>query len=90
MRFGVEEGSGYEPVPLKAVTEVDGIVRTALERQAPNLPGLLRLFNAHLLLLPESTRYRHPGRVTICRRPGIRMWAPGFCPTDVWQWSPAT
>lgn len=60
MRFGVEEGSGYEPVPLKRVTEVDGIVRIAIERQSPHLPQMLGLFNTTHLLLPQSIRYRHP------------------------------
>ncbi len=60
MRFRVEEGSGYEPVPVRAVTEVDHLVREALDRQSPNLPDLLGLFNARTLLLPEGTRYPHP------------------------------
>jgi hypothetical protein len=60
MRFGVEEGSGYEPVPIRAVTQVDGLVRQALDRQSPELPRLLALFNAHTLLLPQSTRFPHP------------------------------
>lgn len=83
MRFGVEEGSGYEPVPLKAVTEVDGLARVALERQSAAVPNLLRLFNAHLLLLPEATRYPHPALEEVDARgvtalavkdPGPRMW----------------
>jgi len=84
MRFGIEEGSGYEPVPLKAVTEVDGLVRAALDRQSPALPNLLWLFNARLLLLPESTRYPYPGLDEVPARgvtalrvqdPGPRLWA---------------
>lgn len=83
MRFGVEEGSGYEPVPLRTVTEVDGLTRSALERQSSNLPNLLRLFNAQFLLLPESTRYHHPALENVeargvtalrVRRPGPRAW----------------
>lgn len=65
MRFGVEEASGYEPVPLQAVTEVDAIVRTAMERKSPSLPNLLGLFNATAVLLPEMTRYRHPALQTV-------------------------
>jgi hypothetical protein len=60
MRFGVEEGSGYEPVPIRAITEVDGLVRTALARHSPSLPSLLGLFDTRVLLLPQSTRYRYP------------------------------
>jgi hypothetical protein len=60
MRFGVEEGSGYEPVPVRSITEVDGLVREALRRQSPQLPMLLGLFNTQTLLLPQSTRYPHP------------------------------
>jgi hypothetical protein len=83
MRLDVEEGSGYEPVPLKSVTDLDGLTRVALERQATNLPNLLRLFNAQLLLLPEATRYRHPALQELDARgvtalavtdPGARMW----------------
>jgi len=68
MRFGVEEGSGYEPVPISYLTEVDGLVRAALSRQSPTLPHLLGLFNAHLLLLPDSTRYPHPALIPLKTR----------------------
>jgi hypothetical protein len=83
MRFGIEEGSGYEPVPVKAVTEVDALVRAALERRSPSLPRLHTLFNVHVLLLPEATRYSHPALEHIdargvtsygIRAPGARMW----------------
>ncbi len=83
MRLDVEEGSGYEPVPLKTTSEVDSLVRYALERQAPNLPMLLRLFNARLIALPELTRYRHAALEPVeargvtalaVREPTPRMW----------------
>lgn len=74
MRFGVEEGSGYEPVPVYYITEVDGLVRAALARQSPTLPNLLGLLNAHLLLLPDSTRYPHPALVPLHAR-GVSAFA---------------
>ncbi|MEP6757547.1 MAG: hypothetical protein ABJA67_18750 [Chthonomonadales bacterium] len=61
MRYGVEEASGYEPVPLRAVTEVDSLVRKAYERHSPHLATLIGLFNADTLLLPQNSRYRHSG-----------------------------
>jgi hypothetical protein len=83
MRFGVEEASGYEPVPLRTVTEVDGLVRDEMDRKSPNLPDLLGLFNTTALLLPEMTRFRHealadlPARgttVLALRDPYPRAW----------------
>lgn len=61
MRFGVEQGGGYEPVPVRAVMEVVEAVREGVYRQSPNLPLLLGLFNTHTILLPEGYRYPHPG-----------------------------
>jgi len=61
MRFGVQEASGYEPVPIRWVADVDALVRSALMRHQANLPELLSLFDARWLLLPQGTRYRHPG-----------------------------
>jgi hypothetical protein len=68
MRFGVEEASGYEPVPVRAVTEVDAIARKAMERKAPNLPSILGLFNTTAVLLPEMTRYTHGGMLHMTAR----------------------
>ncbi|MCC6728247.1 MAG: YfhO family protein [Chthonomonadales bacterium] len=83
MRFGVAEASGYEPVPIRRVTEVDSLVRDALERRSASLGRLLALFNARLLLLPEATRYAHPDlrprpasgvRMLAVRDPAPRAW----------------
>lgn len=74
MRYGVEEGSGYEPVPVHYVTEVDGLLRAALARQSPTLSNLLGLFNVRLLLLPDSTRYPHPALVPLHAR-GVSAFA---------------
>jgi len=60
-RWGIEEAGGYEPVPLRPVTQIDAAVRTALERHAPNLPALLGLLNATVLALPQGQRLAHPG-----------------------------
>lgn len=83
MRFGLEEGSGYEPVPIRSVTEVDALVRVAIERKDSHLPALLGLFNTSAVLLPEMTRYRHPAfeddtargvTVLTVRNPYPRAW----------------
>ena len=61
MRYGVEEGSGYEPVPLRAITEVDSLVRTGFERHSLSLINLLGLFNTDSILLPQNSRYVYSG-----------------------------
>jgi len=68
MRFGVEQGGGYEPVPVRAVVEVVNAVREAVYRQSPNLSGLLGLFNARVLVLPQGYRYPHPGLKAVTTR----------------------
>lgn len=73
MRFAVAEASGYEPVPVRAVTEVDGLVRAAMNRHSPRLPDLLRLFDAEALLLPLGVRYRHPA-LHRADAPGIAVY----------------
>lgn len=61
MRFQVEEASGYEPVPVRAMFELDELLKDTLSRQSGALPKLLSLQNAHTLLLPQATRYPQPG-----------------------------
>lgn len=73
MRFGISEASGYEPVPVRWVAEVDGLVRSAFARHQANLPELLKLFDVRWLLLPQGTRYRHPGLAAM-RVPGVAAY----------------
>lgn len=74
MRYGVAEASGYEPVPVRMVTDVDGLVRVALARHSARLPDLLRLFDAEALLLPLGTRYPHPALHRV-DAPGVAVYA---------------
>ncbi len=60
MKYGLENASGYEPVPIWASTDIDGQIRQSLERQSVGLPLLLRLVNAAYLLLPDERRFAHP------------------------------
>jgi hypothetical protein len=85
-RFGIEEASGYEPVPIRASTEVDGLLRQSIARRAPHLGELLTVMNAEAILLPLGTPYSHPsltdsgGRgAAIYRRirPEPRAWTVG-------------
>lgn len=56
MRFGVAEASGYEPVPIQAVTQVEALCRKAVARLDRRAAPLLSLLNARLLLLPYGAR----------------------------------
>ena len=60
LRYGVAEASGYEPVPLRAILEMDDLVQDAVIRQSPRLPELFGMMDAQALLLPHGTRYPHP------------------------------
>jgi hypothetical protein len=60
IHFHVEEGAGYEPVPVRHVHELAEIVELSFFRQSPRFPALLGLFNTSLLLLPPGVRYPSP------------------------------
>ncbi|MGC8667006.1 MAG: YfhO family protein [Chthonomonadales bacterium] len=83
MRFGIAEASGYEPVPVRWVAEVDSLVRSALMRHRRNLPELLSLFDARWLVLPQGTRYRHPGLAPL-RVPGAAVYQVQGSGTGAW------
>lgn len=57
MRYHVEEAVGYEPVPIKAVTEIDSLTRIALARRSERLASIVGLFNVEMVLMPEGDRY---------------------------------
>lgn len=56
MRAAHESASGYEPVPIAAPAELDGLARIALHRNEPNLVNLLALMNVDKLLLSDYER----------------------------------
>src|SRR5262249_44773905 len=82
MGIGVEEASGYEPVPLRAMTEVDALVQAAVDRHSLRLPVLMRLCGANVLLLPKETRFRHQSFRSLLTR-GVDAHVAEPCPR-VW------
>ncbi len=56
MRFGIQEALGYEPVPVRAETEVAGLAEKAAKRQGRRLPVYLRLLDVESLLIPALQR----------------------------------
>ncbi len=73
MRFGVEEASGYEPVPVRALIDTTDLVHKAIFRHSSSLPLLLDIFNVHSLLVPESQRFEAPGFVRLHAK-GIELF----------------
>lgn len=72
MLFGIADAGGYEPVPVRAATELEGIVRNAVERHAPNMHALLSMLGAEMVLMPQSTRYISPGLIPVSGSGGTR------------------
>jgi hypothetical protein len=60
IHYQVEEGAGYEPVPVRHIHQLEEAVERSFFRQSPHLSTLLGLFNAKLLLLPPGARYPSP------------------------------
>lgn len=68
MLYGVETANGYEPVPIRAVTEVEAEAKAAVSAQEPHAGALLGLFNATTLVLPMNTRFTAQGFTEIPTR----------------------
>ncbi len=60
MRYRLESASAYEPVPVAAMADLDGLARTALRRGQPNLARLLGLLNVDVVVLPKELRLADP------------------------------
>ncbi len=71
IHYRVEEGAGYEPVPVRHIHELEEAVELAFFRQSPHFPTLLGMFNARLLLLPPGARYPSPDFKEV-RTEGVR------------------
>ena len=61
MFAGVLSASGYEPVPLSAPAELDGLSRLALRRGQPDFPRLAGLTAARLVVTPRGIVPHDPG-----------------------------
>lgn len=53
MREGIETAAGYEPVPVSAPAEIDGLTRLAFRRDEPTLTSLLQVMDVTQVMLPE-------------------------------------
>ncbi len=60
MEFGQEMASGYEPVPIVAATDLDGLVGDADRRSEPNFPRLVSLLGVSTVVLPASQSIHYP------------------------------
>jgi hypothetical protein len=54
MRYGQEEGGGYEPIAVAAATGVNDLARIALQRGEPNASRLLQVMDVGTVVTPES------------------------------------
>jgi hypothetical protein len=58
MVHGIEEASGYEPVNIKEMVELDNVLQNAFERQSPQVGSLLPLMDVQVVQFPLGTPYQ--------------------------------
>jgi hypothetical protein len=72
LRFGMAEASGYEPVPLRAMTEMDRLARQSLFQRSERIETVLGTMNVAVLAAPSGFRHAAP----VIPSPGWRLWFP--------------
>lgn len=80
MQIGIFEASGYEPVPIEASTQLDGLTRKALRRGEPNASHLLSLLQARTLLLPTGASVIDPRLPRVVSGGRVYQSNPGALP----------
>jgi hypothetical protein len=87
MRYGLEAASSYEPVPVAAMADLDGLARIALRRGQPNLTRILDLLDVDIVALPKALRLTDPELRRLAPSPTVRslsLWHPRSALPRAW------
>ncbi len=71
MRYGLHDAGGYEPVPLRTATMIEGLLRQATQDQAPVLGALASLMDVGYVLMPVGLSIQHPDLMELDGRESV-------------------
>ncbi len=76
MRYGLSDAGGYEPVPLKSATTIEGLLRQAVSSQSPAVVAMASMMNVGTVIMPVGLSTHIPSLAVLKSRKSVFDVAP--------------